>query len=72
MVELEAAASSTLKGGVIVKEGRGVARLGREEERWWGVNEEVVVDEVGWLGRGSWGAGVWEGWNLQRWCLVNE
>ena len=33
MVELEAAASSTLKGGVMVKEGREVERLGREEER---------------------------------------
>ena len=33
MVELEAAASSTLKGGVMVKEGREVVRLGIEEER---------------------------------------
>ena len=33
MVELEAAASSTLKGGKMVKEGREVVRLGIEEER---------------------------------------
>ena len=28
---------------------------------------EVEEVEVGRLGRGSWGAGVWEGWNLRRW-----
>ena len=36
VVELEVAAPSRLKGGVMVMVGRVVERLGREEESWWG------------------------------------
>ena len=54
VVELEVAAPSRLKGGVMVMVGRVVERLGREEER--------VVGA-------AWGEGGTMGveWNLRRW-----